>query len=333
MTEHLDEPEGAASRSTTAPQIGAIFGMGRSGTTWLGSLIDTHPDVAYRFEPFRRLRLRPAVRDLRGRIDSGEFTEADLPRIYDQLIRANPWTDKPPHFAKAHSSNFGRQFFRPIATKLRPLHWLYEAAYTPNGQPYLIFKEVTAAKILGALVSKTRMPILYLVRHPCGNVASRMKGQAEGTMPTGKFPLLDQLVARHDPALADRFGTGLEHRDSAFKNAVLWRLEVEASMRAIADVPTCRLLIYENLCREPEAFTSAAFDHFRLEPTAELAKFLRRSISGTGTKSSGYFGVVKNPLESMDKWKKHLTKSQIDTILDVVSDSPEFARLAADGRW
>ena len=334
MTEpRLNDADEPSARKTTAPRIGAIFGMGRSGTTWLGSLIDTHPDVAYRFEPFGRLRRRPAIQEVRRRIDAGEFSEADLPRIYDQLIRANPMTDKPPHFTKAHAATFGRRLFRPIATKLGPLHWLYEAAYRPTGQPYLIFKEVTAAKLLNAFVSKTRIPILYLVRHPCGNVASRMKGQAEGKMPTGKFPVLDELVARHDPALADRLGTGLEHRDPAFKNAVLWRIEVEASMRAMAGVPTCRLLIYENLCREPEALASAAFQHLGLEPTAELSRFLRRSTSGSGAKSSGYFSVIKNPIESMEKWKNHLTKTQINTILEIVSESPEFAKLAADGRW
>ncbi|MGF1512068.1 MAG: hypothetical protein ACFB9M_21460 [Myxococcota bacterium] len=29
----------------SAPMLRAIIGTGRSGTTWLGSLVDTHPDA------------------------------------------------------------------------------------------------------------------------------------------------------------------------------------------------------------------------------------------------------------------------------------------------
>ena len=36
-------------------QLGAIFGTGHSGTTCLGSIISSHPNIAYRFEPFHRL--------------------------------------------------------------------------------------------------------------------------------------------------------------------------------------------------------------------------------------------------------------------------------------
>ncbi|MDJ0687655.1 MAG: hypothetical protein QNJ41_04015 [Xenococcaceae cyanobacterium MO_188.B32] len=36
--------------------MGALFGLGRSGTTWLGAIVASHPEILYRFEPFHRLQ-------------------------------------------------------------------------------------------------------------------------------------------------------------------------------------------------------------------------------------------------------------------------------------
>jgi hypothetical protein len=44
-----------------SPRIMGIFGTGRSGSSWLGSIIDSHPQVAYRFEPFHRLKQNPTI--------------------------------------------------------------------------------------------------------------------------------------------------------------------------------------------------------------------------------------------------------------------------------
>jgi len=38
-----------------------LFGMPRSGTTWVGKTFDSHPIVAYRHEPDAQFRLNPSI--------------------------------------------------------------------------------------------------------------------------------------------------------------------------------------------------------------------------------------------------------------------------------
>ena len=342
MTMPPAEPETALSRTTvastnaerSATKLGGLFGMGRSGTSWLGSLIDTHPDVAYRFEPFHRLGKTRSFREVRDRIDAPDFSDADLPRVRDVLLKSHPLTDKPPFFAKSHGRGICRKQFWPVARLVKPLHWFYRAAYTPPKSSHVVFKEVTFAKLLSRFLRQTIMPAVYLARHPCGTVASLLKGQADGRMPTVRLALLDNLTRKHDPALADRLGPGLHLKDPAFQNAILWRIEVEEALRALDETEGGLLIVYENLCREPISHAEATLRHLGLDPSESLAlirESLKSNNSGSGPVS--YFSMARNPLHSMEKWKKNLTAAQVDLVLEAVTDSPVFNRLAAIGQW
>ena len=97
-------------------KLGAIFGTGRSGTTWLGSIVSSHPEISYRFEPFHRLQntnieIRKAI-DL---IRADTFSVKDLPDIYQALSPAYPESEKPPFFNKKYSLKPGRKYVWPLA--------------------------------------------------------------------------------------------------------------------------------------------------------------------------------------------------------------------------
>ena len=187
----------------TRPLCG-IFSKGRSGSTWLGSIVNTHPEVAYRFEPFHRLREDPDVARLRRSIEAGTFDATERDELYAILLRASPLTDRPPFFVKRNARSRGKRLLWPAARRLPPLAPLYGALYTPRGAPVVVLKEVTLEPVMEGLLRAGGTRIVYLVRHPCAVVHSQIRGQEAGVMPTARQGVLSSLLEKHDPALAER---------------------------------------------------------------------------------------------------------------------------------
>ena len=79
---------------STPPKIGAIFGTGRSGSTWVGAVINTHPKIAYRFEPFDRVPNDPAIQKAMQLLKFGDLNDQALDIIYQALLPANPLADQ-----------------------------------------------------------------------------------------------------------------------------------------------------------------------------------------------------------------------------------------------
>ena len=72
-------------------KIAVIMGHSRSGTSWLGSIVNSHPDLIYRYEPFSNLRhFRSDIVKLRQDFQEGRVDETRLRQLYDILIKADP---------------------------------------------------------------------------------------------------------------------------------------------------------------------------------------------------------------------------------------------------
>ncbi|MGA1372655.1 MAG: hypothetical protein ACO3Z6_13720, partial [Pseudomonadales bacterium] len=46
-----------------------------------------------------------------------------------------------------------------------------------------------------------------------------------------------------------------------------------------------------------------------------------------------YFSIFRNPIESMEKWRKDLTLQQQADILEIVADSPVFILGVQEAEW
>ncbi len=185
----------------------ALVGPGRSGTTWAGSLLDSCPEVIYRFEPFHRMA--PINSDFRGwmhRLKQQEVRQQDLQQLYPLLSKAHPLTNKEPFFPKRYRQfTLGRRQLWPVARVFPVAARAYGALYSPPCGAPIIFKEVTFIRPLQNLLEKTDVPIIYLVRHPCATVLSEVYGQEKGKMPSGRQQRLKEILCEHSPDLADRF--------------------------------------------------------------------------------------------------------------------------------
>jgi len=218
---------------------------------------------------------------------------------------------------------------------------LYEALYTPRFGTPLVFKEVTREPYMRMLLERTTIKIVYIVRSPWAVVASNLRGQADGRMPTGRFSVLENLLRMHDNYLASAYAGRIQGLSDVQKNALLWRMDVEKGLDAIAGKPNGKLVIYENLCRAPLAEARRIFDHFQVEFHEDTERFIIASTSGNravrrrlGEGSvKEYFSVFHDPIESMNRWRSQLSSSQTNEISDVVSQSKAFQECAAMGNW
>ncbi len=308
----------------------------------MGAILNSHPEIAYRFEPFSRLRGHPAIQQAIGIINSEEFSDKDMGLIYDQLVCSYPMTDKPPFFPKSHSRYRGKAIAWPLCRRIPALQPAYIRWYSPRrGAPPLIFKEVAQVKLMERLQKQAAMRSLYLVRHPCALVASMVRGQTLDLMPLDRFDVLDNLLRAHDPELADKVVPQLGGLSPAAKNALLWRIDVERGVRTVRETQNGHIMIYENLCRDPHQGAEEALAFFGLDMDRRVREFVEESIGGNWASrwkfgelgGSQYFSVVRNPLLTMDKWKSQLSARDEEDVRRHVEDSEIYQYCAKLGDW
>jgi hypothetical protein len=329
---------------TAPPPIRAIIGPGRSGTTWAGSIIDSCPDVIYRFEPFHRMSARDVTfRSWFSRLKEERATEGDLPELYELLRRADPLVNKAPFFANKSypQKTAGRDLLWPAARIAPPARWLYRRISSPPPGPPIVFKEVTFIKPIKGLLHKLRIPVVYLVRHPCATVLSEIRGMGRERNPA-RQRRLRQLLMEHAPDYVERFRAIVDGTDVVSRTALLWRCEVESCASAVLGSERGMLLTYEQLAGDAYRESERMLSHLGLEYGPETARYLdelhneqpeaakKPRRTGWGRK---YFSVYRNPRLEKDAWKRRITAEEQRSIEAVVQGSPAIERLAALGNW
>jgi hypothetical protein len=257
-----------------SPRMMGIFGTGRSGSSWLGSIIDSHPQVAYRFEPFHRLKQNPTIKKALQVLESKSLKESDLTLVYNALLSAHPKIERPPFFSKEYGLVWGKTWLRPLAMKFNGFDLLFQWLYTARNRPPIVFKEVTMEPVMANLLDHTSVPVVYLVRHPCAVVASTIRGQKQGVMPIGRHGVLAKLLQKHDPQLAEQYASQVERMDLLERDTLLWRIDVEKGLKAAREHSHALIVLYEALCDDPKAVSKRVFEHFRLDFSEQTVQFL-----------------------------------------------------------
>lgn len=322
-------------------QLMGVFGSGRSGSSWLGSILDSHPMVAYRFEPFHRLQHNADVSRLRKRLEEKSCSDSDLIQVYDILLPANSHIERPPFFSKTNSLFFGKSWLRPAACRFKSLNALYMQIYTPRQHPALIFKEVTMEPMMRNLLKCTTMPLVYLVRHPCAVISSTLDGQKQGVMPSGRHSVLTSLLNKHEPRLAEKYGSQVALMNPLEKEALLWRIDVEKGIAACRKSDKALVVLYEKLCDDPEGISTQIFNHFSLSISSHTLNYLDNFIQTQRKKLKRrhefgikpYFSVMRNPATMKNRWKEKLSPDEKKKIFALVEDSEAFQYCASRGRW
>jgi hypothetical protein len=319
-----------------------VFGMPRSGTTWIGKLFDSHPYTLYRHEPdsVRRLSL-----PLYPEVGSASRYRAELEQFVASLpgMRSPKVVGKQPLFPKRYLSVAGLGAYRASVTIAkatsrvrRNFPCLYRPTAAGCAQARVVWKSIESSGRLGVLMEA--LPgarAIHVMRHPCGCVASRLRGEAAGRFGDAK-PSADDLW-RFKILLATPTGKahGLSLEEVARlspEERLAWRW-VLAHEKILADIADCERVLtvhYEDVCAGPIEMTRRMFEFAGLDWQPQTEGFVRASTETTKRAAdTDYYSVFKPPQASAERWRSELAPDVIERILAVLRNSP-MSRFYAD---
>ena len=169
-----------------------LFGMPRSGTTWLGKVFDSHPDTLYRHEPDSDGRFRHVMPMFPNPVDAADYREALIAYIHalphDRSLRV---AGKLPLFAKSYQSPVALQARRLLIPACKALSRFMPVSRLPEfvradavGSVRLAWKSIESLGRLGTIArALPECRAIHIIRHPCGYVSSVLSGESAGLMP------------------------------------------------------------------------------------------------------------------------------------------------------
>ena len=310
------------------------FGMPRSGTTWIGKILDSHPLTVYRHEPdsWRWLSGIPLFADTACAEEHREEIRSFVADLV--AMRADRVCGKRPFFPKSYASRAGVTLFsgmslmHKVAARVGlrtdpPLPPLPG----PNAPYRVVWKSIESLGRVGVILEAVPdARFVQIVRHPCGYVASVLRGEAEKRFGHNQAAWDFELyrMACETPQ-AQRHGLTEElirKMDPAERLAWRWVIYNEKAAAESEARNNARVLFYEELCAKPAATARSLFEFCGLSWNAQSERFVHDSTSDT---KSDYYSVVKNPLESAWRWRSQLDARVVGQIMDIVSRSA-FAR-------
>lgn len=308
-----------------------ILGAPRSGTSWLAKIFDAHPDVLYRHEPDILIRAEHIP------FMCGEDQVRVHRREAEEWLNALAGSHRLksagslPVFAKSFhtaSQSAWRRSFVMVLKLLQQMPLLGRVANSidvpdlvdldSDAYKKLVIKSVSSmgrAGLIAAAAPASR--IIIIVRHPCGQVASMLRG-----VHLAKFEHDIPLRELAQTPLAPRFGLTEEKlaaESFAGQLAWSWVIQNETAIEALKTAKHVKLVRHNDLAEQPEPTMRMLFEFCDLDWRPEVADFLTKSTRATG--HEGYYDVKRDPIEASTKWRLELSETDIDTITRIASQS------------
>jgi hypothetical protein len=257
-----------------------VAGTARSGTTWLGDLIASEIPCRIMFEPFNP-DLVPAYHAfntfqyLRPGQENPDFS-AFARKVFTGEIR-NSWIDR-----------YNEQLF----------------------PKYRLIKEIRANLALKWLHDNFhQVPMIFLMRHPCAVVLSRLELGWATDKDIEKF--LSQPDLKND-FLGDHLDFIHSVKTDEEKHAIIWSITNLIPLKQLLP-DEIKIVYYEDLCTQPEVELPALFASIS-HPYKKIHADKINQPSQTTRETS----AVVNGTDKIIHWKKRLKSPQIDNILRVV---------------
>ncbi|HUM67926.1 MAG TPA: sulfotransferase [Chloroflexota bacterium] len=259
-----------------------VAGAARSGTTWLAEIIASQLACRIMFEPFHPYKVKA-------------FS------AFDYFHYQRPSTDNAELLAYCNTVLHGRirhpWIDREVAT-LRP--------------DYRLIKEIRANLFLKWIqLHFPQTPLLFIMRHPCAVVLSRLQLQWATDSDIESFLHQPQLV---EDFLADKMDIIAQATSDAAKHALIWCISniVPLQQFASGELP---IVFYEHLIAQPDTTIPALFQNIGITDYEESVYQAAQKPSATSKKHS----AIVAGTNQLTQWQSTLTNSQIDDVLAIVA--------------
>ena len=151
--------------------------------------------------------------------------------------------------------------------------------------------------------------MVFIIRHPCAVVASRLKLNWATDSDIEHFlsqkPLLEDF-------LSEKLGTIRNTTSDVEKHAIIWCVSNLVPLRQFRD-GSLHVVFYENLLLHPEEEVPKVFRAIKQPYTASVFKYAKRA-SMTTKRHSAILGDMSTT------WRKELSTDEIAKVLGIVDD-------------
>jgi len=214
--------------------IVALVGMPRSGTSWLGQVFDSSPNVAYRLEPIFSYAFKNWVDD--------KSTREDYVKLFDGIY--------------ASDDEFLLQMDKRRAGKY--------PVFSKRDEPeFLAFKTTRFHHLLKDMLGYfENLKMISIVRHPCGSINSWLN--TPGEFPADADPMKEWRTGSCRKTAPEEFW-GFDD----WKKVTLQHLELEKQYPE-----RFKIIRYEDVVEDPVGRTRELFEFVGLELEAQTLSFL-----------------------------------------------------------
>jgi hypothetical protein len=321
-------------------QIVFLFGLQRSGTTWVGKIFDSHPQTLYKHEPdtfslapnmpwapdvSQTDALRPVVNHFLSQLPNvnTSFVAGSLP-VFRKAYRSG-WQHSA-HLVNVLTAKLSRRVFADFAI---------DPWFDGDGRsaPLLVCKSITSLGRLGVFLRVARRrKAIVLMRHPCGVIASLKRGRAQGLLrndASSDYPLFEELL---NTGPGRRYGTTIDDlRTMRPEERLAWKwiLVYEKVLEDIHGIEDAVLVVrYEDVCADPKRWARKMFALCGLSWHPQTEAFVDRSTAEPGGRFNAgalrrdYFSVFKDPTWSAGKWRDELAPEEVERVSRILRGSP-----------
>lgn len=272
------------SERPSASDAVVVAGSGRSGTTWISSLILAAPGIQQIFEPLHPRHSSDEINSLTGWNSDKQTCSYYLRSGEEDLRWYSFW-------------------MRVLSGRVRNYWTDYDrSSYLPDR---FLVKLIRANLMLGYIYENFCPRIVYIVRHPCAVVNSRLKVGWKADV--SDILSQEQLIEDHlKPWVRDIE----QERDVLGAQAVWWALENRVAMTDLSSRPH-KFVFYEALCIDQEEQIRQVFDWLGLQQLA-ASRWQFDRPSRMSRKGVDYSGATGHRLSA---WTRELSAYEQARIL------------------